>query len=581
MVEAIEGSEYKTGVSVDDISQRLRQIRARSDTELYQEIQRLRKLWATEIQQADIGQPSYRRTPYKAAAAESTDILAAWKKQTLEQIIRFPAPPKPLPKQQYSSGDLFLPPTFAEGATDSLHLDDYTHFHSFIRDAPKYRLIERTSNLLNYPVPKPTFPSFPSSINVLPPKAAGLRWYQYLMIWSQPFLRKAYDAWLRELLADRQSYWNHKNAEFERACRECLQQWEEANTRWDEAVALDKAKLQTLSRAYESGDPRSVADYFRSQLDSIPLPKWCPREYELQFDPQEGILLIDCRLPYLGALALIKTRVLATGPKLVPASQRETRELTNRFLYLIPLRMMWEIPHVDPHHRVRLVCCNGYVIYDDPATGQRRRDVILTIVESPDALETIQLDRVEPEACFRNLKGVAAAKIWELVPVQPLIRFNKDDKRFIASKDVLETLSDSNLATMDWQDFEHLIRELFEREFTGAGGEVRVTQASRDRGVDAVVFDSDPVRGGKLIIQAKRYTNTVDVSAVRDLYGTVINEGANKGILVTTSNYGRDAYEFAKDKPLTLLNGANLLHLLAKHGYKLRIDLDEARQFLK
>jgi restriction system protein len=73
----------------------------------------------------------------------------------------------------------------------------------------------------------------------------------------------------------------------------------------------------------------------------------------------------------------------------------------------------------------------------------------------------------------------------------------------------------------------------------------------------------------------------VDVSAVRDLYATVINEGANKGLLVTTSNYGSDAYEFAKDKPLTLLNGANLLHLLAKHGYKLRIDLDEARRLLK
>ena len=38
----------------------------------------------------------------------------------------------------------------------------------------------------------------------------------------------------------------------------------------------------------------------------------------------------------------------------------------------------------------------------------------------------------------------------------------------------------------------------------------------------------------------------VGVSAVRDLHGTVLNEGANKGILVTTSGYGNDAYDFAK-----------------------------------
>ena len=133
---------------------------------------------------------------------------------------------------------------------------------------------------------------------------------------------------------------------------------------------------------------------------------------------------------------------------------------------------------------------------------------------------------------------------------------------------------------MDWEDFEHLIRELFEKEFSRAGGEVKVTQASRDGGVDAVAFDPDPIRDGKIVIQAKRYTSTVGVSAVRDLYGTVMNEGATKGILVTTADYGPDAYEFAKGKPLTLLNGSNLLHLLEKHGHKATIDLKAAKHIL-
>jgi restriction system protein len=137
-----------------------------------------------------------------------------------------------------------------------------------------------------------------------------------------------------------------------------------------------------------------------------------------------------------------------------------------------------------------------------------------------------------------------------------------------------------NLAAMHWEDFEHLVRELFEKEFTVTGGEVKVTQASRDGGVDAIAFDPDPIRGGKIVIQAKRYTNTVGVAAVRDLYGTVMNEGANKGILVTTSDYGPDAYGFAKDKPLTLLNGSNLLHLLEKHGHIFRIDIKDAKRIL-
>ena len=73
----------------------------------------------------------------------------------------------------------------------------------------------------------------------------------------------------------------------------------------------------------------------------------------------------------------------------------------------------------------------------------------------------------------------------------------------------------------------------------------------------------------------------VGVSAVRDLFGTIMNEGATKGILVTTSNYGSDAYEFAKGKPITLLTGANLLSLLEKHGVRAKIDLKEAKEILK
>jgi restriction system protein len=84
---------------------------------------------------------------------------------------------------------------------------------------------------------------------------------------------------------------------------------------------------------------------------------------------------------------------------------------------------------------------------------------------------------------------------------------------------------------------ESLITNLFQR----MGLDTKLSQASRDGGVDCVAFDSPPILGGKVVIQAKRYKNTVGVSSVRDLFGTVHNEGASKGILVTTSGYGKAA----------------------------------------
>jgi restriction system protein len=45
---------------------------------------------------------------------------------------------------------------------------------------------------------------------------------------------------------------------------------------------------------------------------------------------------------------------------------------------------------------------------------------------------------------------------------------------------------------------------------------------------------------------------------------------------VTTSGYGQASYEFASGKPIELIDGSNLLYLLAEHAQvKTRIDPTE------
>jgi restriction system protein len=250
-------------------------------------------------------------------------------------------------------------------------------------------------------------------------------------------------------------------------------------------------------------------------------------------------------------------------------------------LYKISLRTLHEIFEADKADMIEAVSFNGWVNAINKATGTRENKCILSLQAKKEDFLKIDLEHVDAKSCFKGLKGVGSSKLSSLTPIEPIIKINRTDKRFISHYEVAKNIdSSTNLASMDWEDFENLIREIFEREFSHNGGEVKVTQASKDGGVDAIAFDPDPIRGGKIVIQAKRYTNTVGVSAVRDLYGTVMNEGATKGILVTTSDFGPDAYDFSKSKPLTLLNGSNLLHLLEKHGHKAKINIDEARQEL-
>src|SRR5207244_5020288 len=132
----------------------------------------------------------------------------------------------------------------------------------------------------------------------------------------------------------------------------------------------------------------------------------------------------------------------------------------------------------------------------------------------------------------RGLNGQVSPSPHELRPVRPIVDFNMVDHRFINTTDVLSALdARPNLADLSPGDFEALITNLFSK----MGLETRLTQASRDGGVDCVAFDPRPIFGGKVVIQAKRYKHTVGVSAVRDLFGTMPNETASKGILATTT----------------------------------------------
>ncbi len=295
------------------------------------------------------------------------------------------------------------------------------------------------------------------------------------------------------------------------------------------------------------------------------------------------MLLLDYELPTQTALPRKKqVRYIANRQEFqdILLSESDFKRLYDNVLYQICLRTLYELFQDDKLNVINTIIFNGWVKSIDKATGADTHPCIMSVQIKKQDFLALNLMQVDLKACFRSLKGASGGRLIDLSPVRPVLTLNKDDPRFVSGYGVADSLEEkTNLAAMDWLDFENLIRELFEKVFSKDGGEVKITQASRDGGVDAIAFDPDPIRGGKIVIQAKRYTNTVGVSAVRDLYGTVHNEGANKGILVTTSDYRLDAYEFANGNPLTLLSGSELLHLLGEHGYRAKIDLREAKKF--
>ncbi|MFH1047810.1 MAG: restriction endonuclease, partial [Patescibacteria group bacterium] len=342
------------------------------------------------------------------------------------------------------------------------------------------------------------------------------------------------------------------------------------------------ANLDSIRQQFEAGESGGVIKYFDLVLDKSRYPDSLNLNFDVHLVAKSKLLVVDIELPNTEQIpAIVEYRyVRSTGEiKGKMMNIRDFERYYDDVIYQIALRTIHEIFEADYKQNIELVVLNGWVRGIDGKTGKEFQNCIISLQIGREEFLSLDLSRINSAECFRHLKGVSAGALAKLAPVKPIMRMDTNDSRIVSADAVVDTLDSSdNLAMMDWKDFEVLVRDLIQKEFSHEGCRVEVTRASRDAGVDAIAYDEDPIRGGKYVIQAKRYNNLVPLTAVRDLFGTVHNEGAVKGILVTTSYYGKDALEFVKDKPLTLINGEELLYMFNKHGYKFKIELTKKQK---
>lgn len=443
------------------------------------------------------------------------------------------------------------------GAT--LHVDDFLDWEALKEepDVPPFQ-----PGGLEVPAPAPELQ--------LPPPPSGL---------GKLFGRDKHEAAVAEA---RQQYERavaeHASKERQRETRlaQAKSEYDSMVAKLEEAAAEKNREIDRFRSEFEAGKPQAVTNYFDLVLQSSSYPDGFPQHTKIAYVPESKQLVVEYELPTFDvvpevkAYKYVKTKDEVTStPR--PATQR--RALYASLVSQIALRTLHELFEADRSDKLETIVFNGFVQTVDKATGKPIKPYLVTLRTTKDVFQALDLAQVEPQACLKGLNAAVSKSPAELAPVRPVLEFNMVDPRFVEESDVLSTLDQRpNLMELTPSEFESLITNLFEK----MGLETRMTQASRDGGVDCVAYDPRPIFGGKVVIQAKRYRNTVGVSAVRDLYGTMQNEGASKGILVTTSGYGKAAFEFAEGKPLELLSGSNLLYLLAENaGMEAKIEPPE------
>lgn len=349
-------------------------------------------------------------------------------------------------------------------------------------------------------------------------------------------------------------------------------QYEEEKKSFLARVEQRNAEVEQFKNDYYAADAQAIISYNAMVLERSEYPDGFPQVLRVAYAPESKELVVEYELPPPDIIPTIWEYKYVKARDTIDEKSRKQTEIKDLYQDIVAataLRTIHEVFEADQGKHLGVVTLNEFVQTVDPTTGRDIRPCLVSVRVTRDRFDELDLSRIDKRSCLRNLGAQVSPRPDERVAVKPLVEFDMVDKRFVGGSDVLGELeSRPNLMDLTPQEFENLIGNLFSK----MGLETRQTQLSRDGGVDVVAFDKRPIFGGKVVIQAKRYRNTVGVSAVRDLFGTMMNEGANKGILVSTSGYGSAAFNFATDKPIELIDGGGLLYLLDQHaGIRARI----------
>lgn len=117
--------------------------------------------------------------------------------------------------------------------------------------------------------------------------------------------------------------------------------------------------------------------------------------------------------------------------------------------------------------------------------------------------------------------------------------------------------------------FEKLVVDLMIKMGYGGSREDagKTVGRSGDGGIDGVI-NEDRLGLDVIYLQAKRWENTVGRPVVQGFVGSLAGKRANKGVMITTSNFSKDARDYVETigAKVVLIDGETLGNLMIQHG---------------
>lgn len=198
------------------------------------------------------------------------------------------------------------------------------------------------------------------------------------------------------------------------------------------------------------------------------------------------------------------------------------------------------------------------------------------LAANPRSVDNTTLERYES---FRQFKSLKKSKPEE--PASPFdfdSNYTPEDALSAAYEQLRVSIEDEVLSTVKSNSpafFERAVVDLLVK--MGYGGNrqdaARAVGKSGDEGIDGII-NEDKLGLDVIYIQAKRWENTVGRPEIQKFAGALQGKRAKKGIFITTSNFSKEALDYASniDSRIILIDGTRLATLMVDHNVGVSIS---------
>ena len=172
--------------------------------------------------------------------------------------------------------------------------------------------------------------------------------------------------------------------------------WEGKKQEFNRKKEVQHESIDCLQNQYEQGDVEAIEFYHQVVFEGSEYPENIQLKYNLVYNPDSKILLIDLDLPKkkdINQIATFKYIIKDNNIDQTLLKDKQINDNYNTYIYKIILRTIYEVSQSDVKNHIELIVVNSWVDGIDPSTGHDFRNCIASIQVKKDEFVQIKLDR--------------------------------------------------------------------------------------------------------------------------------------------------------------------------------------------